>query len=276
MSRAGIVAVISIITGVFAKPPQSLLATMPPLPWIAAQVIALEEEQHLQQMAAAFVVLAVEEGHQRRAALRAETRQYLTRPELLPDPRHDTPWQRLYASKSDRAFITTMGFDVATFEYMLEPFRQEWDSTAIPRTDTNTAGEPRLYRRSLDAAGALGLVLHYLNSTMNDISLGLIFALIPSTISRYRDFGLDILLLALQISIPEGTVAYPREQAEFAALSDAINARHPLLEGCFGTLDGMKTPIRESSNPEIENMNYNGWLHDHYVSSVFLFDALGS
>ena len=37
---------------------------------------------------------------------------YLTRPDLFPDPRNDTPWQALYHSQNDHAFITTMGFNV--------------------------------------------------------------------------------------------------------------------------------------------------------------------
>jgi hypothetical protein len=59
-------------------------------------------------------------ARQRRAEQRLERRLYLTRAQLLPNPRRDTPWQILYASKSDRAYITTMGFDVQTFEDILE------------------------------------------------------------------------------------------------------------------------------------------------------------
>jgi len=45
-----------------------------------------------------------------------QTRNYLCRPQLQPDPRNNTPWQVLFNSRNDRAFITTMGFDVETFE----------------------------------------------------------------------------------------------------------------------------------------------------------------
>ena len=38
---------------------------------------------------------------------------YLTQPQLLPNPRVDTPWQRLWASQSDPAYITTTGSQVA-------------------------------------------------------------------------------------------------------------------------------------------------------------------
>jgi hypothetical protein len=70
--------------------------------------------------AAATIVVGAVVARQRRAEQRLERRLYLTRAQLLPNPRRDTPWQILYASKSDRAYITTMGFDVQTFEDILE------------------------------------------------------------------------------------------------------------------------------------------------------------
>ena len=94
-------------------------------------------------------------------------------------------WQALFDSHNDRAFITTMGFDVETFELIVRSgFGTLWLSRPIPRTDVSIHGEPRPGGRFLDAWGALGLVLHYLNSTMLEISLQQIFALIPTTVSR--------------------------------------------------------------------------------------------
>ena len=101
------------------------------------------------------------------------------------------PWQYLYHSHNDCAFITTMGFDVGTLESILEAgFGQKYCKVPIPHDDVEDTGVPRPGHRSLDAAGALGLVLHYLNSTMHKISLQQIFALIPSSVSRYNKFML--------------------------------------------------------------------------------------
>lgn len=81
--------------------------------------------------------------------------------------------------------MTTMGLNVATFDLLLHcGFKLTWDSTPIPQHDApGSAGELRLGACSLDAAGALGLVLHLLNSTMCKISLQQIFAIIPSTVT---------------------------------------------------------------------------------------------
>lgn len=134
-----------------------------------------------------------------RAEGRRRHRLYLCRQELVPNPRIGSPWQFLYHSQSDRAFITTMGIDAATFQVILNVgFEHLWNSTPIPRTDTNINGEPRLGARSLDAAGGLGLYLHYLRSSMREVGLQLIFALIPSTVNRYLAFARQILLITLR------------------------------------------------------------------------------
>ncbi|KAG2067739.1 hypothetical protein BDR04DRAFT_994166, partial [Suillus decipiens] len=67
----------------------------------------------------------------------------------------------LYDSQHDRAFITTMGVDVPTFSSLLTAgFAQAWYETPIPCKDVSAHGTPRIDKCSLDAAGALGLVLH--------------------------------------------------------------------------------------------------------------------
>ena len=81
-------------------------------------------EQGLEQSAAlaavALMVIGVEASRRLRAEHRQPSRLYLCRPQLLPNPHKDTPWQVLYQSHSDHAFITTMGFDVDAFMYVVE------------------------------------------------------------------------------------------------------------------------------------------------------------
>ncbi|KAF4613306.1 hypothetical protein D9613_011207 [Agrocybe pediades] len=101
-----------------------------------------------------------------------------------------------------------------------------------------------------------------------------IFALIPSTVSRYIKFSLSILLKVLW-TIPEGRIVWP-EGDEFQANNDLVLDRHPLLTGAFGTMDGLNVMVQESAIEEIENVTFNGWLHEHFVSSVFAFGASGS
>lgn len=241
--------------------------------------IVLEDDDELFEDGPAIIITTLCLGTTLAENARIERRRlhrfYLTRPDLLPNPRSGTSWQRLYDSQNSRAFITTMGFDVDTFHYILRSgFAYIWDNTPIPRNDVSTGGQPRLGARSLDAAGALGLVLHYMCSAMRDTALQEIFALIPSSTSRYLDFAQDILLDVLRI-MPEGIVEWWEDVEEMEEDSITVSDRHPLLEGAIGTTDGLGVHTGSLSNPELENATYNGWKSDHTINSVFVFSPRG-
>lgn len=215
-----------------------------------------------------FVVAGAEEARLLRNERRRKTRLYLRRPELLPNPQEGTPWQVLFRSRSDRAFITTMGFNTQVFDEILASgFRQKWYEWPIPCHDTNPTGNTCPGARSLDAEGALGLVLHYLSSTMHKVSLQQIFAIIPSTTSRYIAFALDILRYTLR-DMEASDIRWPRRIQDFTNNSHLIQERHPRLKGAFASIDGL-------SDHEIENATYNGWLSEHFISSVLVFDPQG-
>jgi hypothetical protein len=38
-------------------------------------------------------------------------------------------------------------------------------------------------------------------------------------------------------------------------------------------MDGLNLPVQTLSDDDIENATYNGWLHTHFVSSVYVFGA---
>ena len=81
-------------------------------------------EQELEQSAAlaavALMIIGVEESPRLRAEHRQPSRLSVCWPQLLPNSCKDTPGQVLYQSHSDCAFITTMGFDVDAFTYVVE------------------------------------------------------------------------------------------------------------------------------------------------------------
>jgi hypothetical protein len=236
---------------------------------------AEDEEKDLATATLLALVFGAMESRRLRAKRRQPSRLYLCRAQLLPNPRINTPWQRLKGSRSDRAFITTMGFDVNTFQDILAAgFGHRWNETPIPREDTNSVGKPRPYRRSFDAEDALGLVLHYLNSTMREISLQQIFAIIPSSLSRYITFGLDILLQTLR-EMSDAKISWPSTPQQFVHLNSLIQNRHPRLTAAFGSIDGLNLPVQTSEDIDIENATYNGWLSEHFISSVLVFSPEG-
>ena len=112
---------------------------------------------------------------------------------------------------NDQAFITTMGFNVywQAFHYLLESgFQEIWDIVPIPCQDVSNDGQPQLGKQSLGAAGTLGLIFHFLTSAMTEVSLQQIFALIPTTVSHYLDFSLDILYTVLS-KLPNTAIHFP-------------------------------------------------------------------
>jgi hypothetical protein len=245
-------------------------------PYIQTLLLQSSDDNLFELQAALAIILLVgiELSRQARAHRRNSSRLYLRHPQLLPNPRINTPWQRLYESQDDRAFITTMGFDVETFQYILNSgFELAWDETPIPRADVSTNGAPRIGARSLDAAGALGLVLHYLSSAMLEISLQEIFALVPTTVSCYLKFSQHILLKTLK-RIPDAAISFPQGEL-LKADNERIRARHPRLVGAFGSIDGLALLIQVAEDPEVENATYNGWKSSHFISNVIVFSPRG-
>src|ERR1700742_3919582 len=152
------------------------------------------------------------------------------------------PWQHLYSRRDNCTYITTMGIDVITFEHILASgFAHSWDTNTIPCGDVESTGVPRTDCQSLDAAGALGLVLHYLSLTMHEISLQQIFGLIPTTVLQYLAFSLKILLASLKC-LPDASIKWPRGE-EFDDLTHLIVDWHPRLWGAFGFINGLKLPV---------------------------------
>ena len=150
---------------------------------VSQHLLVADEESEAQdrlRLLVATLIIGSNEDHMWVVRDRCHHHQYLAQPNLLPNPWVDTPWRCLYENGKDHTFITTMGFDTPTFRMILEAsFGLMWYTLPITRPDTHTTGQPQAGRRLLDAEGGLGLVLHWLSSTMQQISLQQIFALVP-------------------------------------------------------------------------------------------------
>jgi hypothetical protein len=224
---------------------------------------------------AAFILGIAVIARQRRKQRRRDARAYLTRPSLPPVPRADSAWTYLYSARLDKSFIVTMGVDVATFHLILEQgFAGLWNSTPITRQDVRSHGAPRLQKRSLDAPGGLGFVLHYLNSTMSLFTLQQVFALVPSVSARYLIFGLKLLLRTL-LDMPEAKIAWPSEDT-MAQWSAMIRVRHPPVKHAIGFVDGVHLPLECHGEELVQNAYYNGWCASHFTSNIFAFGVDGT
>lgn len=137
-----------------------------------------------------FAFAMAQKGRRIRRA-RQRGKSYLTRADLLQNPRSCSPWEAMYRARNDGAYIATTGLDVAGFERLLQFFVPVWNVAAIPRGDVAITGKSCPDRHSLGPA-ALGLVLHYLNSSIKETTLQQIFAITPAVASRYLHFSLRI------------------------------------------------------------------------------------
>ncbi|KAA1074568.1 hypothetical protein PGT21_010309 [Puccinia graminis f. sp. tritici] len=168
-----------------------------------------------------------------------------------------------------------MGLDVRTFDDLLDRFLARWNYTTIDRADVNPTGEPQLGRRSLDAAGALGLVLHWLCSTMSSYTLQQLFGVTPAVCSRYLASGMQHLLAVLQ-EHPQARFLWPTTDRRAQQYSAPIEKKYPLLTRCFGFLDGLNLPVLVSDNEDVQNAYYNGWTCSHYCSCILAFTPDGT
>jgi hypothetical protein len=76
-------------------------------------------------------------------------------------------------------------------------------------------------------------------------------------------------------NLPAARIEWPCGE-RFRQFTDHIVERHDQLYGAFGFIDGLKLPVEDSSDQDVENAMYNGWLHDHYISNILVFGPDGA
>ncbi|POW02944.1 hypothetical protein PSHT_11895 [Puccinia striiformis] len=168
-------------------------------------------------------------------------------------PRADSAWAYLYSAQNDRAFITTMGVDVKTFDDLLSRFLVHWETGTLPRNDFYT-----------------GYLQHWPGSRSSRF-----FAITPAVCSRYITIGLDYLLIVLD-EHPMAKIIWPSRQATARKYSQSIQKKFPRLTKCFGFLDGLNLPVLVSDDNKVQNAYYNGWTCSHYCSCILTYAPDGA
>jgi len=99
--------------------------------------------------------------HAARNSARFLGRHYITRTSLRAtyDRRTPSDWDRIWKARDDRAFINTIGIDVATFVYMLTFFQGPFNSISAYGGACTRRG-----RRAVTAVEGLAIILYYLTS----------------------------------------------------------------------------------------------------------------
>ena len=130
---------------------------------------------------------------------------------------------------------------------------------------TGAGGRPQL----MSAADALGLALAWTRTRGSQMVLQIIFGMPGTSVSMYIRFARRLIIMILQ-SDPYAAIRPPTLE-KLREYQQAIAEKYPSLKGVWCTMNGLKLPLQQSGNVYIQKRFYNGWTHDHYVSSVFVF-----
>ena len=75
--------------------------------------------------------------------------------------------------------------------------------------------------------------------------------------------------------MPDAAITWPHNDSKFEGNNSLIIEQHPQLLGAFGGIDGLNLPTQTSEDQDVENATYNGWLSEHFISSVLAFFLRG-
>ena len=167
---------------------------------------------------------------------------------------------------SDTSFISTYSLNRRGFDLLLPRFSRRLQVT--PRAMRR--GRPQL----LPPDGALMLVLDFLCSRSRYNVLCRSYGITMATVSRCLRRGMAALLAVLRHE-PLAVIAWPtfQEQRQWAA---AVSAKSSTgIDGRFGFIDGKNYTVQRPTDVDLQNAQYNGWLHATLVTGTLCFGVDG-
>jgi hypothetical protein len=233
--------------------------------WFLLLYIIYQEEEE-QQEALSFR----DRLHNRSRQLRSGT----IRRRSLHAP-SQSAFQHLYNSRQDDALVTLCGFDHQSFASLHALFVVPFENYSPYSSDGRIHRRParRRRRRLITSVQCLALVLAWTRTRGQYAVLQLIFGFTKAHLSLWLRFGRRVLTKILRNN-PHAQVRIPTDE-EIAEFEAVITEKYPALEHCWGAMDGLKLRLGRSGNDQTQNMFFNGWTHDHYVSNLFLFSPDG-
>ena len=191
----------------------------------------------------------------------------------------DSPWERLFCSMNDQALITITGFDHAAFASLLALF-SPWFSAHTPWTGGRKPfvkllprGQGRGRNRIISDRTCLGLVLAWYRFRGPEYILQGWFGFTGTHANTWLRFGRRGLLIVLGSNVDAKVVMPDDEQVH--RLCEATSQKHDLLPDVYCVADGLKLYFEQCDGMDEQSMYYNGWMHDHFVSCVFVFSIDG-
>jgi DDE superfamily endonuclease len=198
----------------------------------------------------------------------------------LPIP-SESPWQKVFDSQDDGSLITVTGFDFNAFKVLLSLFRPwfdgytPWtgfqDGFTYKKVSINEKYKGKA--RIITAESCLGLVLAWFRFRGAEYILQGWFGFTGCHTNVWLRFGRRMLLKCL-ISHPLAKVQMPTAE-NIEKLKAIVQSRHSSLKNVYCTCDGLKLRFQSQRGLDEQSMFYNGWVHGHYVTNLFVFSADG-
>jgi hypothetical protein len=164
------------------------------------------------------------------------------------------------------------GFDHNLFLTLLQKFAPVFDDHTPfnkrqieLKEDPKKGGQPRVMRPE----DCLGLVLVWTWTRGSMTALQLIFGLSYANLCVYLRFGCRIIIKVFRDD-PLARIGIPSEE-KIHEYMQAVAERYPRLPDVWSTMDGLKLYLQQSGKSDVQERFYNGWTHNHYVTSVFVF-----
>lgn len=126
----------------------------------------------------------------------------------------------------------------------------------------------------MQAADCLGMVLAWTRTRGSLMAIQLIFGMTMTPVGKYLQFARRIIVHVL-VNDPNAKIVMPTHD-KLEEYRQMINHRHPALVDVWGTMDGVKVTIQQASDYLAQSEFYNGWKHDHFISSVLAFAPDGT
>ncbi|ETV82889.1 hypothetical protein H257_04663 [Aphanomyces astaci] len=118
------------------------------------------------------------------------------------------------------------------------------------------------------------MLLHFYTAVVEGKTLHELFGLAPSTFCRVLRRAEEALARTLR-RIPDALIRWPSKSGQ-AHWASKANEREPLVQGVFGFVDGKDLRVQEPSNVDLQNAQFNGWLHCVFVTGVLCYGLDGT
>ncbi|ETV73527.1 hypothetical protein H257_11652 [Aphanomyces astaci] len=148
-----------------------------------------------------------------------------------------SPWYTMYKARDAQSFVATVSVTPDAFDYILYYFKHEYVVLSRPG---KSGRPPRIPKKH----AVLAMLLHFCTAAVEGKTLHELFGLAPSTFCR--------------------------------VLRRAEEALARTLRRVFGFVDGKNLRVQEPSNVDLQNAQFNGWLHCVFVTGVLCYGVDGT